>query len=192
MHDCRLQHAMGHRFPHAGQLRCAWLHAETVKYFGNEKLEVAKLGTAVEEYQVIEFKLMASLAALNVLQSGIIFAGLAGGLILCVKVQPALAQQFCKCPLSAVRCDTSMRDADHAWRLASVRKLLPMLSAAHAAPGPPPCLHRLSEYIRWSAGCGRWQSHRGRCGAIHSHGAAAERAPQLLWQLLPLHSVQHD
>ena len=42
------------------------------------------------EYQDIEFKLLASLAALNVLQSGIIFAGLFGGLVLCIKVRMRL------------------------------------------------------------------------------------------------------
>ena len=62
-------------------------HAETVKYFNNEALEVANLGVAVSEYQEIEFKLMASLAALNVLQSGIIAAGMSAGLILCVRVR---------------------------------------------------------------------------------------------------------
>ena len=63
----------------------ALLNYETVKYFSNEKLEVANLGTAIGEYQEIEFKLLASLAALNMLQSSILFTGLVCGLLVCVK-----------------------------------------------------------------------------------------------------------
>ena len=84
----------------AAQMRRPAPHAETVKYFNNEALEVANLGVAVSEYQDIEFKLMASLAALNVLQSGIIFVGLSAGLIFCVKVRSTwqARQQLCPPP----------------------------------------------------------------------------------------------
>jgi ABC-type transport system involved in Fe-S cluster assembly fused permease/ATPase subunit len=64
----------------------ALLNYETVKCFGNEALETANLETAILDYQRVEYKLIASLNGLNVLQSVIIFLGLIAGLVVCTKV----------------------------------------------------------------------------------------------------------
>lgn len=53
---------------------------ETVKYFCAEDREVARLANSIDEYQVIEMKLLGSLNSLNVIQSTVIFAGTASGL----------------------------------------------------------------------------------------------------------------
>eukprot|EP00873_Tetraselmis_striata_P028768 jgi/Tetstr1/449032/TSEL_003800.t1 len=63
----------------------ALLNYETVKYFTNEELERRNFGTAIEEYQEVEYKLLASLNALNVVQSLVICTGLVCGMIVCVK-----------------------------------------------------------------------------------------------------------
>lgn len=64
----------------------ALLNYETVKCFNNEELERQRLEQAIIDYQNVEYKLMASLNGLNVLQSIIIFSGLIAGLVVCTKV----------------------------------------------------------------------------------------------------------
>lgn len=61
----------------------ALLNYETVKIFGNESLETLNYQKAIHEYQKVDFKLIASMNVLNVLQSFIIFAGLISGLLIC-------------------------------------------------------------------------------------------------------------
>lgn len=61
----------------------ALLNYETIKIFGNEGLEAANYRTAIANYQQIDFKLIASMNGLNVLQSLVIFSGVASGLLLC-------------------------------------------------------------------------------------------------------------
>lgn len=61
----------------------ALLNYETVKIFGNESLEKQNYKKAIDEYQKVDFKLIASMNVLNVLQSFIIFAGLISGLLIC-------------------------------------------------------------------------------------------------------------
>jgi hypothetical protein len=85
----------------------ALLNFETVKCFGNEALERNCLERAILDYQAVEYKLMASLNGLNVLQSVIIFTGLIAGLVVCTKVRltsispcrvaisPSLAAMLC-------------------------------------------------------------------------------------------------
>ncbi|CAL8467522.1 g7060 [Coccomyxa elongata] len=63
----------------------ALLNYETVKCFNNEELERQKLEEAIINYQNVEYKLMASLNGLNMLQSIIIFSGLIAGLVVCTK-----------------------------------------------------------------------------------------------------------
>ncbi|BDA42838.1 ATP-binding cassette sub-family B member 6, mitochondrial [Coccomyxa sp. Obi] len=63
----------------------ALLNYETVKCFNNEELEKQKLEEAIINYQKVEYKLMASLNGLNMLQSIIIFSGLIAGLVVCTK-----------------------------------------------------------------------------------------------------------
>lgn len=70
----------------SGRVTDALLNYETVKYFNNEQLEVSNLKVAIEDYQQLEYKLLASLAALNVIQSAVIFFGLISGLLVCTKV----------------------------------------------------------------------------------------------------------
>lgn len=65
----------------------ALLNYETVKCFNNEELERQKLEEAIINYQNVEYKLMASLNGLNMLQSIIIFSGLIAGLVVCTKVR---------------------------------------------------------------------------------------------------------
>lgn len=65
----------------------ALLNYETVKCFNNEELERRHLERDIMRYQDVEYKLMASLNGLNVLQSVIIFSGLIAGLIVCTKVR---------------------------------------------------------------------------------------------------------
>ena len=64
----------------------AMLNYETVKYFTNEALERDNFGAAIAAYQRMEFKLLASLNGLNIVQFAILFSGLTTGLIVCVKV----------------------------------------------------------------------------------------------------------
>lgn len=61
----------------------ALLNYETIKIFGNEELETSNYRTAIANYQQIDFKLIASMNMLNVLQSLVIFSGVASGLLLC-------------------------------------------------------------------------------------------------------------
>lgn len=61
----------------------ALLNYETVKIFGNEKLESRQYGDAIDAYQVVDYKLSASMNALNIAQSAVIFVGLAAGMVVC-------------------------------------------------------------------------------------------------------------
>lgn len=61
----------------------ALLNYETVKIFGNEPLEKYNYQKAIYNYQSVDFKLIASMNVLNVLQSFVIFAGLISGLLMC-------------------------------------------------------------------------------------------------------------
>ena len=63
----------------------ALLNYETVKYFTAEEYERDRYRDAIAAYQAIEYRLMASLAGLNVVQSTIIFGGTAAGLYVCAK-----------------------------------------------------------------------------------------------------------
>ncbi|KAL3160766.1 hypothetical protein ABBQ38_009179 [Trebouxia sp. C0009 RCD-2024] len=63
----------------------ALLNYETVKYFSNEDLERRNFDKAIQDYQKVEYTLIASLNGLNVLQSLIIWSGMIGGLIVCTK-----------------------------------------------------------------------------------------------------------
>jgi ABC-type transport system involved in Fe-S cluster assembly fused permease/ATPase subunit len=64
----------------------ALLNFETVKVFNNEELERVNLEDAIVKYQNVEYKLLATLNGLNILQSVIIFTGLIAGLVVCTKV----------------------------------------------------------------------------------------------------------
>ncbi len=59
------------------------LNYETVKLFGNEKLEERQYAAAIDAYQKVDFKLSASMNALNVAQSAVIFTGMAAGMVVC-------------------------------------------------------------------------------------------------------------
>jgi ATP-binding cassette subfamily B (MDR/TAP) protein 6 len=61
----------------------ALLNYETVKIFGNEALEARQYAAAIDAYQVVDFKLSASMNLLNVAQSAVIFVGLAAGMVVC-------------------------------------------------------------------------------------------------------------
>jgi len=63
----------------------ALLNYETVKYFNNEALEKSNFDAAIQDYQVVEYKLLASLCMLNIVQSIIICSGLVCGMLVCVK-----------------------------------------------------------------------------------------------------------
>lgn len=73
----------------------ALLNYETVKYFSNEELERRNFDRAIQEYQKVEYTLIASLNGLNVLQSLIIWSGMIGGLIVCTKVYVCLSVCVC-------------------------------------------------------------------------------------------------
>ncbi|KAK9811422.1 hypothetical protein WJX72_003723 [[Myrmecia] bisecta] len=60
------------------------LNYETVKYFTGERLELRGYGQTIDRYQREEYLQMAVLNALNILQSCVIFGGLAAGLAVCV------------------------------------------------------------------------------------------------------------
>ena len=78
----------------SGRVTDALLNWETVKYFNNERLETENLQVAIQDYQVVEYKLLASLAALNVIQSAVIFSGLVAGLLVCTKVRTSGASKL--------------------------------------------------------------------------------------------------
>lgn len=61
----------------------ALLNYETVKLFGNEKIEEEQYAAAIDAYQRVDFKLGASMNALNVAQSAVIFTGMAAGMVVC-------------------------------------------------------------------------------------------------------------
>ncbi|KAG7668001.1 putative Heavy metal tolerance factor 1 [Nannochloris sp. 'desiccata'] len=61
----------------------ALLNYETVKLFGNENLEERQYAAAIDAYQKVDFKLSASMNALNVAQSAVIFTGMAAGMVVC-------------------------------------------------------------------------------------------------------------
>ena len=69
----------------AARVTDALLNYETVAFFGAEGLETARFGGAIREYQAVEMKVLASLAALNTVQSAILWGGTAGGLVICAK-----------------------------------------------------------------------------------------------------------
>ena len=71
----------------SGRVTDPLLNWETVKEFNNERLETDNLAVAISDYQAVEYKLLASLAALNVLQSAVIFSGLVAGLLVCTRVR---------------------------------------------------------------------------------------------------------
>ena len=66
----------------------ALLNYETVKYFSNDELERRQFESAITAYQAVEFKALASLNILNVIQSSVIFVGVISGLIVCTNVGP--------------------------------------------------------------------------------------------------------
>ncbi|PSC71777.1 ATP-binding cassette sub-family B member mitochondrial [Micractinium conductrix] len=63
----------------------ALLNYETVKLFNNEALERRNFADAIDAYQVEDYKLSASMNALNVAQSVVIYAGMASGLLVCTQ-----------------------------------------------------------------------------------------------------------
>ena len=66
----------------------ALLNYETVKYFSNDELERRQFEKAITDYQTVEFKALASLNILNVIQSSVIFCGVISGLVVCTNVRP--------------------------------------------------------------------------------------------------------
>lgn len=73
----------------------ALLNYETVKYFSNEDLERRNFDKAIQDYQKVEYTLIASLNGLNVLQSLIIWSGMIGGLVVCTKVRDPACPSSC-------------------------------------------------------------------------------------------------
>ncbi|EFJ49390.1 hypothetical protein VOLCADRAFT_59332 [Volvox carteri f. nagariensis] len=67
----------------SGRATDALLNYETVKYFCNEKHESQQYASAIAAYQSAEFKSMSSINMLNVVQSAIMFCGIASGLLVC-------------------------------------------------------------------------------------------------------------
>lgn len=63
----------------------ALLNYETIKYYTAETYERNRYRDAIGVYQAVEYRLMASLAGLNVIQSTIIFVGTAAGLYVCAQ-----------------------------------------------------------------------------------------------------------
>ncbi|KAK9864361.1 hypothetical protein WJX84_009107 [Apatococcus fuscideae] len=61
----------------------ALLNYETVKYFSNDELEHRQFEGAITAYQGVEYKALASLNILNVIQSSVIFVGVISGLTVC-------------------------------------------------------------------------------------------------------------
>ncbi len=61
----------------------ALLNYETVKYFTNEPLEQRQFADSIAAYQKAEYAFTASLNLLNVVQSAIMFAGMATGILVC-------------------------------------------------------------------------------------------------------------
>ncbi|GIL87517.1 hypothetical protein Vretimale_1580 [Volvox reticuliferus] len=67
----------------SGRATDALLNYETVKYFCNEKHESRQYAAAIDAYQAAEFKSISSINLLNVVQSAIMFCGIASGLLVC-------------------------------------------------------------------------------------------------------------
>ncbi|GLI70029.1 hypothetical protein VaNZ11_014765, partial [Volvox africanus] len=67
----------------SGRATDALLNYETVKYFCNEKHESQQYAAAIDAYQGAEFKSIYSINLLNVVQSAIMFCGIASGLLVC-------------------------------------------------------------------------------------------------------------
>ncbi|GLC47382.1 hypothetical protein PLESTB_001360600 [Pleodorina starrii] len=67
----------------SGRATDALLNYETVKYFSNERHESQQYAAAIDAYQLAEFKSMSSINLLNVVQSAIMFCGIASGLLVC-------------------------------------------------------------------------------------------------------------
>eukprot|EP00878_Enallax_costatus_P021099 GHUV01022330.1.p1 GENE.GHUV01022330.1~~GHUV01022330.1.p1 ORF type:complete len:415 (+),score=133.81 GHUV01022330.1:1421-2665(+) len=60
------------------------LNYETVKYFCNETFELAGYDKATRQYQAAEYWQLAFLSLLSMVQSMVVWVGLAGGLIVCI------------------------------------------------------------------------------------------------------------
>lgn len=61
----------------------ALLNYETVKYFCNEEHEAKQYAGVIADYQGAEFRFLASLNVLNVMQSLVMFMGIASGMLAC-------------------------------------------------------------------------------------------------------------
>ncbi|KAI8474748.1 MAG: ABC transporter type 1, transmembrane domain-containing protein [Monoraphidium minutum] len=61
------------------------LNYETVKYFGNEAFELAGYDTATRKYQAAEYWQMVFLSLLSMVQSSVVWVGMAAGLAVCVR-----------------------------------------------------------------------------------------------------------
>ncbi|KAG2448895.1 hypothetical protein HYH02_006243 [Chlamydomonas schloesseri] len=61
------------------------LNYETVKYFCNEKFELAGYDNATRQYQAAEYWQMAFLAMLSITQASVVWLGLASGMVVCVR-----------------------------------------------------------------------------------------------------------
>ena len=61
----------------------ALLNYETVKLFGNEKLEEDQYAAAIDAYQKVDFKLSSSMNLLNIAQALVIWVGIAAGMMVC-------------------------------------------------------------------------------------------------------------
>ncbi|GLC34551.1 hypothetical protein PLESTB_001249100 [Pleodorina starrii] len=61
------------------------LNYETVKYFCNEKFELAGYDNATRQYQAAEYWQMAFLAMLSITQASVVWFGLATGMVVCVR-----------------------------------------------------------------------------------------------------------
>lgn len=67
----------------SGRATDALLNYETVKIFNNEELEQENYRKSISDYQSVDFKLIASMNALNVAQSLVIFSGVISGMLIC-------------------------------------------------------------------------------------------------------------
>ncbi|GFR40170.1 hypothetical protein Agub_g727 [Astrephomene gubernaculifera] len=61
------------------------LNYETVKYFCNERFELAGYDNATRQYQAAEYWQMAFLAMLSITQASVVWLGLAAGMVVCVR-----------------------------------------------------------------------------------------------------------
>lgn len=82
----------------------ALLNWETVKYFCNEGVERSRYGEAIDDYQTSEYQFLASLNALNVIQSAIMFLGMSSGLLLCTAGVARVSLPHGSCTADATAC----------------------------------------------------------------------------------------